>query len=218
MYKGIVAGILMLGVMQPVFAAKYVSDVLWVTLRAEANDNSASVRVLKSGTKLDLVDDTVTDDYLHVKTPQGEEGWIKSRYLLDEPTATLQLDSMKDQLKKLQDENTQLKTEVESVHKDEKETDLERKRMISENSKLVEENKRMKEVAQKPMELARENETLKAENSRLKKEYTQMSEKFSTIKNDGQRIWFMTGAGVLFAGIILGVIFPNLRFRRRNSW
>ena len=217
-YKGIVAGVLMFSVMMPVFADKYVSDVLWVTLHSAADDNSPSVRVLKSGTQLQVLDTAEVNEYLHVKTTKGDEGWIKSRYLLDDPTAALQLDTLKDQLQKLQDENTQLKADIESVHKDAKETDLEHKRMISENSKLVAQNKKLKAVAQKPLELAQENDKLKVDNARLKKEYDKMSEKFSTIKSDGQRIWFMTGAGVLFAGIILGIIFPNLRFRRRSSW
>jgi SH3 domain protein len=205
-------------IMQPALAAKYVSDVLWVSLRSAPEDSSQSIRDLKSGVKLDVLDEAEVEGYLHVKTGNGEEGWIKSRYLNDEPVAAMRVSSLEKELQALKDANTELKSRMSSVKKDEKETDRERKRMMSENQRLVTENKKLTEIAKKPLQLSQENEKLRVENERLLAENTKMKEEYDLVQDEGQRSWFITGAGVLFTGIILGVIFPSLRFRRRSGW
>jgi SH3 domain protein len=40
----------------------------------------------------------------------------------------------------------------------------------------------------------------------------------SEIKRNTQRDWFLIGAGVLFGGILLGLILPRLKLRRRSGW
>ena len=53
--------------------------------------------------------------------------------------------------------------------------------------------------------LTRERENLKQENRDLSNRTTQN--------------WFLIGAGVIIAGIVLGLILPHLRFqRRKTSW
>ncbi len=212
------AGMLLLLIAQPVWAAKYVSDVLWVSLRAAADDSAESITVLRSGVKLELIDEVEVAGYAHVKASNGKQGWIKSRYLLDEPIAAIRVSSLEKQLEKLTAENEELKSHANSAQKDGKETIRERKRIISENQALIKENEKLRKVADKPMQLSEENEKLKVENERLLAENTRMSAKFDKIHDDGQRTWFMIGAGVLFAGIILGLIFPSLRFRRKSTW
>ncbi|MDX1810590.1 MAG: TIGR04211 family SH3 domain-containing protein, partial [Gammaproteobacteria bacterium] len=145
----------------PVWASKYVSDVLWVTLRAEASDNSESVKVLKSGTSMEALEEQEIDGYLHVKTENGDEGWIKSRYLDDQPIAALRVAGLEQQLEKITKENESLKSKLSSELKDGKEADRERKRTISENQKLKQENAELKKLAEKPLQLQQENEKLK---------------------------------------------------------
>jgi len=216
--KWILTSLLLILTVQPVWAAKYVSDVLWVSLRTAADDNSESIRVLRSGTKLEILKEEETEGYVHVKTSKGEEGWIKSRYLMDNPIASVRVNSLEKQIKKLEEENVALKAQVDGVKKEDKETVRERKRMISENQKLIAENKKLKELAKNPMKLSEENTKLKTENETLLTENTKMKDEYTTIQDEGQRDWFIAGAGVLFTGIILGVIFPSLRFRRRSGW
>lgn len=216
--KWMLIGMLVMLVVQPAMAAKYVSDVLWVSLRTTAADASESIRVLKSGAKLEVLEEEEVDGYLHVKTSKGEEGWIKSRYLMDEPVAAIRVSALEKEITDLKKENDELKSHMSSVRKDGKETDRERKRMLSENQRLVAENKKLAEIAKEPLQLSQENEKLKAENDRLLAENTRMKEEYEFVQDEGQRSWFITGAGVLFTGIILGIIFPSLRFRRRSSW
>lgn len=203
---------------EPAWSAKYISDVLWVSLRDAAGDSSNSIRVLRSGTELEIISEEEVEGYLNVRTQNGEEGWIKSRYLLDNPVAASKVKSLESQVSKLSNENEELKASLDKFKKDGIETDKERKRTISENKKLTQENDRLKRIAAEPEKLAQENSSLKAENARLQTEYSMAKEALDEANYDVKRTWFMTGAGVLFAGIILGLIFPNLRFRRRGTF
>ncbi|NJD05784.1 MAG: TIGR04211 family SH3 domain-containing protein, partial [Methylococcaceae bacterium] len=35
---------------------------------------------------------------------------------------------------------------------------------------------------------------------------------------DVRQNWFMIGAGVLFSGVLLGLILPRMSWRKRSSW
>lgn len=199
-------------------AEKYISDVLWVSLRESADDAANSVKVLRTGTELTVIGEEEIDGYVKVKTRDGLEGWISSRYLLDEPTAAQQLKQLEKQNEALQQENQSLKQELAEFKKDGRETDKERKRMLSENKKLVQENQRLQKLAANPAKFAEENEQLKAANAKLDAEYKALEAQVETSEYEVERTWFITGAGVLFAGIILGIIIPNLRFRRRGTF
>jgi len=54
-------------------------------------------------------------------------------------------------------------------------------------------------------------ETLLAERERLEREN-------QSLKDRTAMDWFLRGAGVIIAGILLGLVIPRIRFRRRDSW
>jgi SH3 domain protein len=65
-------------------------------------------------------------------------------------------------------------------------------------------------INQRRLELQDENTHLEAELERLKGAIKEA-------ENQTQQRWFLIGAGVAGAGILLGLILPHLRFRRRKS-
>lgn len=88
-------------------ANKYVKDVWNVTLYAEADKSSQSLGLLSSGTKLEVLVDV--GKFTKVKTATGKIGWIRSNYLVSQPTSDLQLKAANRNLEQLRAEITQLK-------------------------------------------------------------------------------------------------------------
>lgn len=73
---------------------QYVSDQLEVTLRRGPTLSHAVLRMLKTGTAVEVLEVDAASGHTRVKTQSGVEGWILSRYLISEPTARMQLEKL----------------------------------------------------------------------------------------------------------------------------
>jgi SH3 domain protein len=68
---------------------KYVTDKLRLSLYRDANGNSQTIKLLTSGDELKILESS--GNYARVKTAEGQIGWVKSGFLVSEPTASFQL-------------------------------------------------------------------------------------------------------------------------------
>lgn len=68
---------------------KYVTDKLRLSLYESANGNSKTLKLLTSGDKLKVFEKD--GNYARVETDEGQVGWVKSGFLVSEPTASFQL-------------------------------------------------------------------------------------------------------------------------------
>jgi SH3 domain protein len=70
------------------------------------------------------------------------------------------------------------------------------------------------------MQLERDNEKLRNELLTNESQTRLLKQELQTLKDDSERKWFITGAAILFGGIILGLILPNLRGKpqRKQNW
>lgn len=76
----------------------YVAERIRIGLRAEVLETSAVVKSVETGTPLEVLERS--DRFVHVRDPQGVEGWIEARYLSPEPPARLQLVLLQEDLAK----------------------------------------------------------------------------------------------------------------------
>lgn len=197
----------------------YVTDELQVTVRTGESAQHRIVSMVKSGTQVNVVSHNPETGYSKVVLSGGREGYILTRQLLDEPVARDQLaalqaevaalktapDELRDKLTALTREHKALQsahTELQDI-KRETEQELAALQRTSANAVRIsnERNDLRKQVA----ELTRTAEELKAEKRELE-------------NNNAQR-WFLIGGGVTTGGILIGLILPHLRIRRRkDSW
>ena len=196
---------------------QYVIDVLYITLRDAPSGDASVIRALKSGTKLEVLEEGA-EGYSRVITAKGEEGWAKTKYLTDEPVAILKVASLEQKTKTLEEKVNDLKEKSSLAKRKVKEAEKERKRLESKSQKLLNENKKMKAISAKPIELAKENEVLSAANTSMNAELKELREEKELNSDTKSRDWFITGAGVLIIGMVIGLILPSIRWRRRNSW
>ena len=210
---------LILSLFTPTVFAKtlYITDVLYVTIRDSYMEGSNSIKALKSGTVLDEIGEE-QEGYAFVRTEDGIEGWIKAKYLVDEPVAKLQLSKIETRLKKLDEENVALKEKYSVARKKQKEAEKERKRLESQSQNLTNENKRLKKLSAKPLELSQENEKLKADYQTLETEALGLRQENESFKSNSGRDWFLVGAGVLLIGLIIGLVIPRMRLGKKNEW
>lgn len=196
----------------------YVSDVLYITLRTGQGDSFRIIKTLKSSTKLELLEKSEDEKYALVKTEDGEEGWVQFRFLINEPTSEILLNSAQASVERLKNENAQLKEKYEKARNELRDTESERKRLESKSTKLEKETEQMEKVAAKPIQLDRENKELRTRNAEMGQEIQELKQKVDNLSGSSNRDWFLTGAGVVLIGVLIGLIVPRLRLRKSSSW
>jgi len=209
--------VLALPVLVQAAETRYVTDHLIITLRSGQGSQYQIIKTLPSGTPLEVLE-TTDGGYSRVRTPDGAEGWVLSRYLSEEPIARDRLEKAQKQLERLKTGNRKLRTQLAELRKQAAELQAERDRLRSENARLTSELKHLREVAAKPIELEAQNRTLKQQNVSLEKELQLVRQENQALQNSTQRDWFIAGAGVLLGGLLLGLILPRIRWRRKNTW
>ena len=192
----------------------YITDQVEIPIRSESTTQGDNlIRTLPSGTKLSILQAT-EDGWTQVQY-EDTTGWIISRYLSNSPPARQELERIsvenstnKLMVSKLQGEKEQLENELLSLK--DKNTQL-----AVQSSKAKAEKEHVEQIYQDALKLEHENEKLMQESLQLKTEL-QLASNNSQIEQDtSSRNWFIVGALVLFFGMIIGFILPNLMKRKR---
>ncbi len=196
---------------------QYVSDQLVITLRSGQGAQYQILKTLPSGTKLIVLENTETG-YTRVETEDGVEGWVRTQYLTPEPIAKQKLTATEKKLARISGQNAKLKAELAELRKKTAELEAERTELLNKHKASSAELARLSEVAAKPILLDQQNRELKQQNIALEKDLELLRQENQVLKDRSQREWFIAGALVLFGGIILGLLAPKIRWKKRGSW
>jgi SH3 domain protein len=202
----------------PVLAkTQYVSDHLVITLRTGQGNSFQIIKTLDSGERLEVLEET-TSGYTRVRTSDGTEGWVRSQYLDDQPIAREQLATAQARLKSLQEKNQSLAAQLKALQKDNHQLNSSLNTLTKQHKEAESDLKRLNEVAAKPIMLDKENRDLKEKTISLTNQLQLLKQENQLLKDRSDREWFIAGAGVLLGGILLGLLAPKLRRRKKDSW
>lgn len=93
-------------------ATRYISDETAITLREDKGMNAPVAALLKSGTRVELIEEDAAGGYARVRVAQGREGWVLARYLSTEPAARERLAAAQSEIAAQQTRLRQLENEV----------------------------------------------------------------------------------------------------------
>jgi SH3 domain protein len=195
---------------------RYVVDRLSITMRSGQSTQHQILRFWPSNTQLELLKSG--EKYSRVQGPDGSEGWVLNQYLTAKPTAKLRLAATQAKLISLEKENTRLQTELKTLHSQQGELGTQLKKLHGEDKKQADELTHLQRVAAKPLKLENENQRLKKEVLDLENERELLRQENQMLTDSSDREWFLNGAGVIILGIIIGLITPRLRLRKKSSW
>ena len=191
----------------------YITDELDLPIRSDKNFGNNIIRLLPSGTELSLLQST-EDGWAQIKF-DDTIGWIKSFYLSPDPSSREKLKKLtrsynanKLLISKLSEEKESLEKQLQSLKE-------ENTNLLVQSSKSQAEKEHIEQIYQDALKLEHENDKLTQEKLQLKAEL-QLSENNTQIQKDtSSRNWFIVGAIVLFFGMMIGFIVPNLLKRKR---
>jgi len=185
---------------------RYIVDQAKLPMRSGQSTSHAIIRMLPSGTAVEVLGQSDAG-YTHIRTRGGKEGWILSRYLMNEPAARSRLVWAEKELSKLH-----------TLEENKKALEQQVALLKNDNQQLQSELARIRKAAANAVAVADENRTLKIKATEAEQAFESLRQETSDIRSGAQQRWFMLGGGAILLGILLGLILPRLKFRRKDRW
>jgi len=195
---------------------RYVTDSLRLEARTGPDTSFKIVRMLPSGTEVRVLERR--SGYSHVRFGREGEGWILTRYLQKEAAARDRLSRAEQTEAELKARNSELAARLQAAERKAEETQTGLEAARKEKAGLESELEEIKKAAASTLDTQRLNRRLTAKVARLQEDLGTLSKEAKSLRDGRQQQWFMAGAGVLGAGILVGLVVPRLTRRKRRSW
>jgi SH3 domain protein len=197
---------------------RYVSDRLEITMRSGKSTSHGILRMLRSGTPVDVLETDKASGYSRIKTRSGKEGWVLTRFLMSGPAARDRLAEAEKRLAELELENRKMHTTMAGLQEEMSSVEKERQNLDSEHRDVSQQLAEIKRTASSALAIDSENKELKSRMVALERSLQTVQQENENLKDRTARDWFMVGAGVVLLGIIVGLIIPRIRWRKKSSW
>ncbi len=197
---------------------RYVSDNLEITMRSGKGNSFSILRMLSSGTPVEVLEVDKDDGYTRVRTSNGKEGWVLTRYLMRTQAARDRLADTQKQLAEMELEKRKLETAMAEMTDSKKALSTQLSTLDSKHRKTSQELAEIKRTASSALALDSENKELKGRVVGLERQLQTLQQENEGLRDRTARDWFMVGAGVILLGIIVGLVIPRIRWRRKSSW
>ena len=215
-YKnGLIAGLigLMMFSTAATAATRYVSDELSINMRRGPGTGYRISELLNAGERLNTLSEA--NGWTQVRTSDGTTGYVLTRFLSEQPAARTRIASMQEQTEQFKQENEELKQQLEEVRSGSQELTETKSALQSENEDLKQRLQQLRETSADAVRISNENEkfreellSMRSDNERLRHENAALQS-----RRDGMKI----GALIMIGGIIVGLVLPLFRRKRKGS-
>jgi SH3 domain protein len=210
---------------------RYVSDRLIISVRDGQNQNAAVLGYIETGAPVDILEEK--EDFLRIRTEDGLEGWVLTKYIVSEKPKVLIIENLKNEIEALNKDidtlknvqgsasNSLLKTKKlyqEKIEALKEEVNINQKFTAKAKSDFIELNKKYTTLlkhSKNTEELIDEVEKLKKLNAELNTEMKSLrKDRINPLKSNRIQS-FIAGAGVLLFGFLLG---GSIKKRKRSRF
>jgi len=191
----------------------YINDSMKITMRTGPATDRKIIALLSVGQEVEVL--KAENEWSLVRLLNGKEGWVISRFITDQTPEGIQLEALKKSHSALQAKAAAL---------------MEENRALKDENKTLGINLNTSETKEKS--LSKSYETLKKESKQfldLQAKYKESTSKLAAQTQKAEKYedeltkllwnknikWFLSGAGVLILGFIIG--FSTKRQRRQSS-
>lgn len=219
MKKWLISLIILLASVPALADSRYVVDELVITVRSGPSNQHQIVKLIRSGAKLDVIDEVESNGKQYAHVQAGEmTGWVLSQYLSPSPIARDLLDAAQNKSEKYREENTRLKKQLTELQQAHGEVKKQRDQLRQRAQNVTQQLEQLKHVSTRPLEIKRNNEQLRGELAKRINEAKLLGKENAGLKNRDQREWFIVGAGVVLTSILMGILLTRIRWQRRSIW
>jgi SH3 domain protein len=198
---------------------RYVTDRTIVELRRGPSTEYLILRNLEAGERVEVLEQNEQQGYSRVRVAdQGTEGWILTRFLSAEPiarerlaVAERNLSAARERVATLEGENAQLQRDLAATRAELEQTQANHGTVSRDLADL-------RTAAANVVEMRDDNASLRQRLVQRDRELEQLTADNARLAGRNNQNWFVVGAAVLLGGIVIGLVAPTLRRKRRSDW
>jgi SH3 domain protein len=205
----------------PAFAQKrmYVDDNNQVPLRTgQGLEYRVIHKGVNAGTAVEVLETDNASGHSRVREPGGVEGWLPTRFLTAQPIARDRLQKMESELQKIKEANARLIEEHKASTGANQTLVDDHNRLATSNRELTEELQHIKRISENAIALDKRNQELRESNQTLQNDVDFLTAENRRLKDNSETNTMLVGAGLMGTGMIIALILPLLRPRKKNSW
>ena len=196
----------------------WVSDEFEVTLRTGPSTSNAIELMVSSGTGLEILEEDPESGSTRVRTGGGTEGWVLTRYLMDEPSAREQLDTLTRQLTSAAEEGASMGSQLNAIRGEYESANRTIEQLEQNNARLQSQLDEVTQKAANTLAIDQQNQDLQQKLTDAEIQVNVLEQEKDRLLRQSNRNWFITGALVLFGGVLLGLVLPRMKFQRRSRY
>ncbi|MFK7888216.1 MAG: TIGR04211 family SH3 domain-containing protein [Gammaproteobacteria bacterium] len=196
----------------------YVNDQLEITLRSGESTQHSIVRMLTSGTKIEVVSRNAQSGYSQVRLEDGRTGYVLSRFLTNTPVARDRLLRAEQQLATVRSEKASQDDLLKTIREAKNDGDAQSAALGADNQRLNQELAQIRSTAADALNIDAENRTLTARLTQSEKTILELRTDNARLAARTSQWWFVLGAAAVLLGALLGFVLPRMRWRRKSRW
>ncbi len=196
----------------------WVSDEFEITLRSGPSTSNAIQLMVGSGTRLEVLERDSETGYSRVQTQGGTEGWVLTRYLMNEPSAREQLASLTNQLTSANTRGSSLDSQLSAIRGEHDAANRRIATLEREKAGVEKELAEIRRTAANVLSISDQNKSLMEQLTAAQIRADTLEQENRELASQTTRYWFMSGALVLLVGIIVGIWLPRIRWQRRSRY
>jgi len=198
---------------------RYVTDRTIVEIRRGPSTEYLILRNLEAGERVEVLEQNEEAGYSRVRVAdQGTEGWILTRFLSAEPIARERLAVAERSLAAARERVTALEGQTAELTRDLTATRAELQQTQTNHGNVSKELAEIRTAAANVVEIRDRSTRLQQTLIERERQVEELTAENARLAGRSNQNWFVVGAAVLLAGIVIGLVAPSLRRRRRSDW
>jgi len=202
----------------PAAEQRYIVDTLVVSLREGPGPHFKAVKTLQTGQSFEVLE--TKDDFVRVRTAEGDEGWVQSQYTDSRPPNAVMVKELNEKISALTAQNVQLLAKSERLTAQLSDQGLtppseqsaaastndaaEIRRLEDELAELTKRYTQLEADAKDVLPVTKERDRLHQELAAAHESVTKLQRATAALTTRQNIYWFLAGSGVFMLGWMVG--------------
>jgi SH3 domain protein len=182
----------------------YVTNQVVLPIHQGPGSNYEILKSLPTGSPVSIVDNSIKDGYVEIRLKDGSKGYALQDSLTSNP-AKITLDNP------LQISQSEPQSYAAA--------DIQTTDLIRERNQLANQLEKLQHTAANALDIARQRNDLQERLVNLERNNRHLKLQNQALVDKSSHNWFLLGAGVLFSGIIIGLLLNRISSpKKQSSW